>query len=427
MTIAVPGLNPFHTIIKRISRIDTGGQYDVIRRLRTSMARSLNNNPELLGVYSPAPTIVNNNTDDTTLTQQLTPHDNRSQIAWTGGRLYTSSSTKRGYIVTNNFYPATGNATAVIAATVTPPFLNVGENIQSCYTFWFETDAPKFQLNIPSTVNSPIRIIVDGQYLTTTGWDTSTNNYVSVDFTTRKPRTIGIDCNSVVQFRSMRVDGLSRVWKPRPAEDTKAIFTGDSHLAGTIVGVPALAGHLVGKLCGIWDCRTAAVPSTGYLADASGARQNIFGQMDAWINEMTYDLIGFAGGFNDTALTLATAADNALACWRKARGAQPNAFIVVFGVWATNTGPGANNIALENLLSARFATWADPFSAFIPVCTDVQPWEYGTGSISAPVGDGNSDLYTNTSDLPHYSIVGQQYRGLRMANAIRNAVFSIAA
>jgi len=404
----------------------------VANRLRRAMTRAMAVNPEVLDIYEPdgvAPTVTVDTTNDGTLSQGINCYAHQDRFAVSGGKLYGSSSTNKGVVATNNIAPSTGNLAGALAGTVVPALVN-GLNSVSCYTLWFMTDAPKVQLNIVALSGYPVRIIVNGQYLVRAGHDMSTNTYMHIDFGSRMPRMIGIDINSIASIYGVKVDGLSRVWKPSMQDSTRVALTGDSHLQGAVAGLPTLAAHLVGKHCGIFDCRDLAVGGTGYIADNSGTRSAIRTQMDYWIQDGVYDLIGFAAGFNDVvtnSFPAATVADEALLCWKKARQYQPNALIVIFGVWATNSGPSAAVTALETALAARFATWADNFSVFIPVSNAPQPWEYGTGNTSATNASGNSDLYTNGSDLPHYNMLGQVYRGGRMVEALRGAVLSLSA
>jgi lysophospholipase L1-like esterase len=405
-----------------------GSKTDTIRRLRSSFQRAYNKNPEVSAVMAPPPTLTAGTTADGSLGKTYVAGTMQNQMTVTGGKFYYSTTNSRGCVVTQNRSGDGGNAAIVASPS---PAMVLGDHCIGPYYYKFMTDAPKLQPRFaPSTTGYPMRIIVDGLYVDLVGSDFITNNYLTIDFGSRKPRLIEFECQYPMTFFSIAVDSLSRIWKPVPVDTVRAVITGDSHtecdsgLTGTVWSgcSPVMAREL-----GIWDMCVASVGGTGYLhMGTSGLRKTIRSQMDDWVQNGSYHMITFAGGYNDTGDVVSNVQAEALLCWQKARQYQPNAFIVVFGIWGSATGPSSGVTTLETALQATFTAWNDNFSVFIPVSTAAEAWEFGTGKIGTTNGSGNSDVYVS-SDGVHCGVVGHKQRGERLANAIREQVFAFAA
>lgn len=399
---------------------------DTITRLQAAFARAQVANPEILGLYSPAPTVTSNNTADAGLTKNYAPNASfTTKVSVTGGRFYYGSNS-RGYVATQNVAADVGNVTG---ATNPTPAIPTGEGAIGPYYYKFCTDAPKVQLQAAAFAASKNnRVIVDGQYVDLTGWDMVTNNYLTLDFSTRSPgRTIEFECQGNIAFFNVKVDTLSRVWKPTPKDVIRAAVTGDSHTEGSsgMTNTPGLGcAAIMSRLLGIWDMRITSTAGTGYVhMGTSTVRKAIPAQLLDWVSDGKYELIIFAAGYNDTGEVQATVLAAALASWRAARAAQPRAFIVVMGIFGGALGPNAGQTTLETALQATYNAWADPFSVFIPISNAPEAWEFGTGFTGATNGTGNSDIYVS-SDGVHCLALGHAYRGQRMAHAIRDAVFA---
>jgi len=405
-----------------------GSKTDTIRRLRSSFQRAYNRNPEALGVMASPPTLTAGTSADGALGRTYVAGTMQAQMSVTGGKFYYSTVNQRGCVVTQNRSGDGGNA-AIIASP--SPAMVLGDHCIGPYYYKFMTDAPKLQPRFaPSTTGYPMRIIVDGQYVDLTGSDFITNNYLAIDFGSRKPRLIEFECQYPMTFFSIAVDSLSRIWQPMPVDPIRAAITGDSHTEGDSAMTGTVwsgCSAVLARQLGIWDMCVASIGSTGYLnMGTSGLRKTIRSQMDDWVQNGSYQMINFAAGYNDTGKVVADVQAEALLCWQKARQYQPNAFIVVFGVWGAATGPGASVTALETALQSTFTSWGDNFSTFIPISTATEPWEFGTGKIGTTNGSGNSDVYVS-ADGVHSGVVGHKQRGERMANAIREKVFAFAA
>lgn len=404
-------------------------QAGTIKRLKNAFNRALVSNPEINAVMASPPTLTAASSDTSGLTKFYTANQFASMLTITGGSFYYSSSNNRGAVANQNVAGDAGNINFVAAPQV--PTVPAGTSAVGPWYLKFMTDAPVFQIRGAATAASnPIRFIVDGQYIDRVGNDLNTNNYLKFDFTSvggRKPRLIEIEGQYAINWFSIQIDSLSRVWKPTPIDTIRAAITGDSHTEG-ISGIAGASwsgcSAISSRLLGIWDMYIASLGGTGYLkTGTSGLRKTIRFQLDDWCGIGKYDLVMFAGGYNDLAFTTAAVSAEALACWRKARQLQPAALIIVFGIWGAAKGPDATTIAMENALAAQFAVWADPFSIFIPVSTAFEPWEFGTGFQGATNGTGNSDNYVFTDGI-HCNTAGQQHRAYRMATAVRSAVFN---
>jgi hypothetical protein len=404
-----------------------GSKTDTIRRLRSSFLRAEQANPEILGELSPAPTIVSGTSNDATLTKVYQPGTSLARIDITGGKTYIDTGNNGLIVGTNNVAPTVGNVES--RALATSPATPQGENSFGPWFVKFWSDAPKLQLQVTpdASSNGAIRLIVNGQQVLKAGFPISTNVFQSFDFGSRKPRYYEIEMQYATTVRAIRVDSLSRIWRGKNKGDIRAAITGDSHTEGAS-GQPTTiwsgCSAVMARLLGINDMRIRSVGGTGYLA--AGSRTIIRTQMDSWITDGVYDLVAFMGGYNDVALSGPSVVAEALACWQKARAAQPNALIVVGGIFGAATGPSAGTITLETSIKAQFDAWGDNFSVFIPISTADEPWEFGTGKTTATNGTGNSDLYV-FSDGIHYVAAGHEYRGYHMAYALRDAVLALVA
>ena len=76
------------------------------------------------------------------------------------------------------------------------------------------------------------------------------------------------------------------------------------------------------------------------------------------------------------------------------RVALPTTPLFVLGVMGGTYGTiPATILAYEQLLAAYVAAKNDPNAFFIPVMTDPQPWQTGTGWIGNNTNDGNAQVY----------------------------------
>lgn len=404
-------------------------------KMRRAIAAAQVFNAEDAGIMSAPPAFTQGASADAALTKVYTTGSNLSRFTVRGGRLLVRTDLSRVYVATADVSGDTGNMSSSTGTTT--PAVQPGDMALGPYYYSFMTDAPKLQVRLGAfTAGYPMRVLIDGQLASTTTWDfQSGGQYLTIDFSSltpsRKARQIDLECQNVGPFFAILTDPLSRIWQPRPRQAVRVAWTGDSHLAnnGGIVGRTYNGTTAVAaRLLGIWDNRVVAVEGTGFIAKGgTGLRKTIFDQMDSWVYDGVYDMIVFGGGFNDTANASQVVAAAALACWQKARAAQPNALIVQLGVPGGRTGPSAGVIGTENGLLSAFAAWADPYSFAVPYSTDTEPAEFGTGQVGSTNGSGNSDLYVAASPEIHSSDAGHNYRGRRYANGIIQGIEALAA
>ncbi len=402
------------------------GTLDKLRRNLASAGRA---NPETSPLAAGV-TVTTSNADDATLPVQRSAKILFVQnlMAPVGGQFYYSNTSERGVITSNNLAGDTGNLGGTLPSPMpTPP---AQENAFGPSYYKFGTDAPKVQVRMAAAAtNSLIRVRVDGRYVNLVGHDLVTNTWLNIDFGgVRQPRLIEIETHNLNILFYIRLDEQSAIWNPTPVDALSVIRYGDSHTEGAGNGSnPPIQRWLTNSriyadLIGAWDFRIASVRSSGYVhTGSSGVLATIGQTMDLSISAKAYDIVEFAGGFNDTGKVYSQVYAAALAAWKKARAAQPNALIVVWGIWGAATGPSAGVIGLETGLKAQFAAWADPFSIFVPVSSVPEPWETGTGNVNAPNGTGNAD--TNVGpDALHATVAGHAYRGGRQNGGLRDGI-----
>lgn len=410
--------------------VDSNGQNGMVpyaSPLITALARAQLSNPEISGLYSPAPTVTSNTTGDGTLTQNCIPDANfTKKVAVTGGRFYYGSN-GRGYVATQNVFGDAGNLTGITNPVPTPPS---GENCIGPYYYRFITDEPKPQIQaVAFTASKNVRALVDGKLIDATGWDMVTNNQLQIDFGSRasEGRLIELECQGNIALFNIKIGPTSRLWKPIPLMPVRAAICGDSHTEGLsgMTNTPFLGtSAILARMLGIWDMRIYSVGSTGYVhTGSSGLRNPIRAQMRQWIDDGSYDLIIFCAGYNDIGYPTATVQAEALRAWQAARISQPHARIIVTGVWAGAQGPSASQTTLETALLATFNAWGDSYSKFIPISTAIQAWISGTGFAGSTTGSGNADNCVSADGI-HNLAYGQAYFAQRLADELRNDIFN---
>lgn len=404
-------------------------------RLRAVAAAADLNNPEDLPVMASPPVVTTSASASGALSNIYTPAVNPTVFRVAGGVMTQNVTNSALYL-----FPATkhGNGTTSNAnlTGLTPD----AEDNQSAWSVTVQTDADAVEFRVcrNSTAGRCYRFIVDGRYVDKTGTDLNAlaglTSYIKLDFTgltpARKVRTITIEgvASGQHQFAHVAVGPTSSVWYPA-GEKLTGIFGGDSFTQGN-----GLANQLyyntfawkAGNRLGFARTFNLGINSTGYTSTGGGSfRKQADQVVHDWSRYSDVDVVFLAAGYNDKSLTQATVMADALAAWQAVRSLYPDALIVVCGVWGGNTGPSAATITCENNLKTQFDAWADSFSVWIPVSTDVSPWQSGTGRIGATTGVGNSDVTTGTDNV-HPSEYGHEYLSARLARAFRNAIARLA-
>lgn len=297
------------------------------------------------------------------------------------------------------------------------------------------TDASKFAIRVASDQTSGFfRLWADDRLASDFMQIDATANgahLITVDFGTREPRTIRFDCCGNSSFQGLFVGANDTVWSIGQSDIVRAVWAADSFGEGFSsrggnfpTYTPGLAWPIVaGAHLGWENVRQAAIGGTGYLYDggAGNGKWNFNAHKADWLT-FNPDVLVFAGSVNNGGLEVNAEADQALLTWREARAGLPSVPIIIMGLM---TDPTYVTLAAtqESLLAARFATFADANSLFVPIATDPEgPWVKGDGTMAAPNGRGNADIYKGTSvtaDRTHLNPTGDLYAGERSAEKIR--------
>ena len=398
----------------------TSGQQATLATLLSASSGAVGNNPVDNAPLNITPT--QSSTHDSTFSTQANYYANPTSFYVMSGNWYARSSTGSLLVGSANLSPST--STNLSSFTSMVPTIVPGDEM-TYYKAGFVTGCQVVEIGYRTATN-PYRLVVNNQFDNTLGTVVSagSQDYVKYDFGSAATRTIWIEASAASSFDNVAVTPPCTITAATPTV-IKAAATGDSITEGLSTGSSPVFTYAVWfqNWCeqnGITDCRDAAVGLTGYWNSASGARSNIAGQMPYWINN-GYSIIWFSGGNNDcTQTTNANMSALALADWKTARAANPNALIAVLGIWGEALGPSANLIACENALYQQFISWGDPFSFFMRNSTAVGgSWLYGTGYVGATNGTGNSDTYVSSDGTHPAQQAGQLYMSGQVNAAYR--------
>lgn len=399
----------------------TAGQLSTLVRLQNANLAAVGNNPfDLPDMVSP-PTVTQAATHNASLSVQANPGANRSSFWASPGTEYIRNGTGL-YMGTSNFGGGTGGTNLSIFASGMVPTPLTGGDSDNGHQVAIVTSAPdvEFNLRVVGDNTQPYRFIVNGQYVARAGVAV-TSAFVTLSFGSSAPRTIIVENQNGQPLLNAAVAAGNTISAPSTGiynAPVTAIGYGDSITEAISTGtvIRQQWANWFATMCtkaGIAAFRNAGVGLTGYSNAGTGTRGKCISQMPFSINAIAYDLVAFFHGFNDyNQFPQATIVADALACWRYARLQQPNAFIEVYGIPGEATGPNVGMPPVENALAAAFASWADPFSKFIPVTTDPNgAWLTGTGRVGAPNGTGNSDIYVSSDGIHPEQPAGQVYLG----------------
>lgn len=301
-------------------------------------------------------------------------------------------------------------------------------NNNGCY-LCFDTDAPK--IAIQSFYATALRIRVDDRYIlpgATYSIDTG-GSYTILDFSTtggKKKRSIVIESWQGFGLYSINVDPLSKIWKPS-TPDIHAAFITDSYGSGAnpspVLPNESFIGQ-VSKSLGWRDNWNFGIGGTGYVASGGTPGSTLtFEQHVSDLSQQVFDIVVISGGINDAGMAGIDIA--ALSLFKAVRASQPQALVIVTGVWPGQSGPSAIYTAAENSIKSAFNTWNDKYSAFIPVLSDTGgSWFNGTGNTTSVNATGNSDAYVS-GDGVHLVISGQSYLAQRMTTAITEIIHNL--
>jgi hypothetical protein len=303
---------------------------------------------------------------------------------------------------------------------------NLGSGVNALHwSVEFTSDAPRLAIRVNADPTSGwFRLHVDGQFVTKTFTQINAAGgltYIVLDFAgVRQARTITLDCIGNSKFGGVVVTKNDEIFAPSTGDLIRACWVGDSFIEGLSHTAGYTPGstwpHATSARLGWRNVRLAAIGGTGY--QYPGTRWKWGDHAADWLG-WAPDILLFVGSVNNGNTDVNTEADEALRVWREARAALPNVPIVIGGLMSDPAYTGLVSTQ-ENLLAARFATFADPNSLFIPIATDpLGPWVRGNGSVEAPTGNGNSDIYRNgTTHLNEFGDL--QLAAPRFASKLRS-------
>ena len=410
-----------------------------LERLRLAAALADRANAEDLPVLAtpPAYSQATGATGSLSRVYTLASHPAVFQVS---GGIPVENTTRAGFWL----FPVTKVGNGIVASGNLSTWTGDREDFQNAWSLTFLTDADmvEFKLAKNTTAGRNYRFIIDGQYLDKTGTDLQplggTTVFVKLDFSAlapaRRMRTITIEGAGSNQhsFASVAVGPTSSIAHPGTNRThLLALFGGDSFTEGENAS-PAVNKWVAWpyracKRLGIPQLYDLAIGTTGYVNTGSGNRRKLVDQIAHDWGRAAFanaDLIVLANGYNDKASAainpaiLATIRTEARSSWAAVRLQFPDALVVILGVFGGKSGPNADTVAAENGLKAEFDSWADDFALWLPVSTDPAPWQFGTGNVAAPTGDGNSDV-TTSNDNVHPSDYGHDVIAHRFTAALR--------
>jgi lysophospholipase L1-like esterase len=219
-------------------------------------------------------------------------------------------------------------------------------------------------------------------------------------------------------FGGVNVGPLDSVWAPPDPSDLRTMVFGDSYVEGAGGLFNALTGYAntLSKLMGWRDNWVSGVGGTGYLNNAATKltfRQRVATDVIAYAP----DVLIIAGGINDAAYSDAAIQAEAALLFAQISAALPNTLVFVNGPWDPIF---ATRASIGTAIQAAIGSLRN----FYYVNNLGEAWQTGTGRVTAPVGDGNADIYTG-SDGIHPTQAGHEYLANREATAISTRIASL--
>lgn len=295
-----------------------------------------------------------------------------------------------------------------------------GGYTSSRYETIFEGLSAAFYLE-NSASGKEFRVIVGNRYVGDGSgqpilFNTDNGLYLQATFPTRDNYKFAIERQYTAGIQGLLLDPFSQAWAtPDPAPTF--FMVGDSYTGGTGGAFRTAAyEYAMAHMMGL-NMMDNGVGGSGYIQPSF----TTFGDPTrlSQVASQPFSVVGVAGGINEpTGTTDAAMSAAGLAYFQAVRARQPDALIIVYGVWPGSTGPSVEMIGRENALLAAFNTWADPFSIFVPISTDVKPWLFGQGRAGSQGGTGNTNIYIgglDGTDATHLNAGGHVYVGKRAA------------
>lgn len=262
------------------------------------------------------------------------------------------------------------------------------------------------------------RVIVDGQYISTT------NTVAPND---GAPYVSRITLPASSGFRHVRIETLNfsfigvyvnqgDVVRQPTTTPVRAVIMGDSYTEGGsgIAGVNDLSNYAAqtAQLLGWGDFYKSGVGGNGYL-NASGGRLKFRDRLATDVYPFKPEVLVIAGGINDPIIGLQ---DEAKAMFDDIQAKLPNTIVFVVGPW----DPTQAQFVADKSGAIRAAMGTRPNFYFIDNIGE--KWQTGNGRVSAPNGSGNADTFV-AADGIHPTQAGHDNLARRLVADIK-AIFA---
>lgn len=286
----------------------------------------------------------------------------------------------------------------------------------------FLTDAPKICLDAGG--HDGVRLLINDVYVRPGVYVTpyaAGHYHIVLDMTTmdKAVRKISITGKQNFVFNGIAIDSISTAWAVNQKK-LRMMCLGNSILAGgnnSVVQPYENPCGLTANLLGISDVWNLGIGGTDYLAQGPGNNYFNYGQHLFDVTNNSPDIVVFMlGGINDSqpAAALAAAAVSDVTLLRAYSKTLP---IIVTGEWPGSSGPSIAIKTNETAILGALAALNDPALFLIPVSTASTPWISGTGTVTAPNGTGNADMYVS-GDGSHPTVAASYFLANKLLSAI---------
>jgi hypothetical protein len=202
----------------------------------------------------------------------------------------------------------------------------------------------------------------------------------------------------------------------------KFAIYGDSYVEATgatnnLLGMSVTIARLLGV-----EMFIAGQGGTGYVATGGGGSKAPYTD-SARIAKLTAaapDYIIVFGSSNDDATSSATVGTAATSVYSQLLAGLPLAKLIVVGPPSLGNSPAAGRLANRTAIQTA-ALVASNGLGFVDPLSDAASalWVFGTGSSTAPAGNGNADYFNNGAVAGHLTQAGHDYYARRIAVGIR--------
>lgn len=283
----------------------------------------------------------------------------------------------------------------------------------------FVTDARSFEILMKGTGDrSRMRLQVDGELIAADPIalpDDGADYLVKVDFPAKALRKIRINAISPL-FAGVVINRNDSILDPVPGPHRfRAMFFGDSITADAAGPAAEEAftsfAPIAAQLLGWEDAWISGVGSTGYLRAVPATRPTFRQRFARDVLPYKPDVLVIAGGINDLTFGYNEVNAEADLLFDQIERDLPNTLVFVLGPWNPRqiVPPEVNRAIRDAAQNRPNFFWIRNFD---------EPWITGTGRVTTPTGDGNSDIYTS-SDGVHPTADGIDFYARKLADAIK--------